>query len=367
MEFKMDPGTKRHFKGVFINFAVFLSLSLLYAAQFIANNLKLGRSPEIVDNLITSLLQWLPWCFLVYIVLRITKRYPIERKKWAFSIPLHLAVWVFLSMLHSIMFTIAFILIYSVEASNFLNYFFTMWIKTLHFNFLVYAVIVSVGQMWDYYKKNQENKLKASELEGRLAKAQLEVMRTQLNPHFLFNTLHAILALVRKEPETAEAMLVRLSGLLRKTLETSKLQEVPLSEELDFLKIYLDIQKIRFRDRFSVNFDVGPETLGVLIPNLLLQPIVENAIRHGIAPHAEGGKLKVSSRLEEKSIVIEVRDSGPGFPAGAENLFEKGFGLKNTRDRLQFLYGQNDLLILENAKDGGARVVIRIPLSQKVT
>lgn len=363
----MNPDTKRHLRGLLINLSVFLVLSILYAAQFIANNLKLGRPPEILDNLITSLLLWLPWSILVYFVLKFTRRYPIERKKWHVSIPLHLTAWLFLSFLHGIMSASGFFFIYRVEAASFPSYSLTMWIKTLHFNLLVYAVLVCAGQMWDYYKKNQENKLKSSELEARLAKAKLEVMRTQLNPHFLFNTLHAILALVRKEPETAESMLIQLSDLLRKTLETSKQQEVPLSEEMEFLKIYLDIQKTRFKDRLFVEYDVDPETLDVKIPHLVLQPIVENAIQHGIVPHAERGNLKISSRLEEEDIIIEVCDSGPGFPSGVEGLFEKGLGLKNTRDRLNFLYGQNSLLIFENAKEGGARVSIHIPCSQRST
>ena len=133
---------------------------------------------------------------------------------------------------------------------------------------------------------------------------------------------------------------------------------------MEFIKIYLGIQKIRFKDRLSIVYDIARETLNVRIPNLILQPIVENAIRHGIAPYADGGNLRIASRLEKDSIVVEILDSGPGFVSDVERLFEKGFGLKNTRDRLYYLYGEQNLLVLENAAEGGARVCIRIPHRQ---
>ncbi len=183
----------------------------------------------------------------------------------------------------------------------------------------------------------------------------------QLHPHFLFNTLHAIWTLMHKDVETADRMLARLSDLLRITLENSGMQEVPLKQELAFLEPYLEIEQTRFGDRLSVQLDVEPDTLDALVPNLLLQPLVENAIRHGIAPRAAGGRIRISAKRENAKLRVQVRDNGAGIPESEREVLKEGVGLTNTRARLQQLYGAGHRLELHNAVDGGLEVTLELP------
>jgi LytS/YehU family sensor histidine kinase len=179
----------------------------------------------------------------------------------------------------------------------------------------------------------------------------------QLQPHFLFNTLHSISALMHRDVEAADRMLTRLSDLLRLTLESASTPEVPLSRELDFLDAYLEIQQTRFEERLEVVRDIDPLALDALVPNLLLQPLVENAIRHGVANRTTGGRVEISARRENGRLTLSVRDDGPGLSPNAG----QGVGLSNTRARLEHLYGEAQSLALANDPAGGVRVTVVAP------
>ncbi len=185
----------------------------------------------------------------------------------------------------------------------------------------------------------------------------------QLHPHFLFNTLHSISALVHKDPDAADRMIARLGDFLRLTLDTAATQEVPLRQELNFLNCYLEIERIRFHDRLTTRLHVEPQTLSCRVPNLILQPIVENAIRHGIGPRSAPGRIEISAKRDHGSLRIEVRDNGPGLPAISKpnGRAREGVGLANTRERLAQLYGGSHRLELKNAPDGGLVVTLEIP------
>src|SRR5262249_32977164 len=161
--------------------------------------------------------------------------------------------------------------------------------------------------------------LKASQLEARLAQAQLQALKSQLHPHFFFNTLHAISSLMRKDIEAADRMLTRLSDLLRLTLENVGAQETTLRQELDFLEGYLEIEQTRCRDRLQVKIEIEPETLDARVPNLILQPLVENAVRHGVAPRAAPGRIEISARRVGGKLEMQVRDNGAGLPTNNRN------------------------------------------------
>ena len=184
----------------------------------------------------------------------------------------------------------------------------------------------------------------------------------QLNPHFLFNTLNTISSLMHKDVEAADRMLARLSDLLRYALESTDAQEVPLRQELDFLGGYLEIQQARFGERLTVDREIDPVTLDARVPNLLLQPMVENAIQHGIAPHARPGRIVLRARRHDGRLDLEVEDNGGGLPAG-ESLVE-GVGISNTRARLQQLYGADHRFLLDKAPGGGLLVKILIPWNE---
>jgi len=204
----------------------------------------------------------------------------------------------------------------------------------------------------------REQELAAAQLETQLVQAQLQALQMQLQPHFLFNTLHAISTLMHRDVDAAEKMLARLSDLLRLTLENGSTQTVMLKDELEFLKKYLEIEEIRFADRLTIRTAIAPDALDALVPNLILQPIVENAIRHGIAPRAQPGRVEITARRVDGKLRLEVQDDGPGLRPGNGR---EGLGLKNTRERLARLYQGAHRLELESPPEGGVRVTLEIP------
>jgi LytS/YehU family sensor histidine kinase len=226
-------------------------------------------------------------------------------------------------------------------------------------NVLFYWGIVVIEHALDYYRKLQERELRASQLEAQLAQAQLQVLKCQLHPHFLFNTLNAISALIRESPDEADEMVSRLGDLLRMTLETAGLQEVPFKKELEFLKHYLDIEQTRFQERLKIELAIAPETLDGLVPSMILQPLVENSVRHGVAPRPEGGCIKITAWRHHSLLRLEVEDDGPGL--SAQTPLKERVGLSNTRARVSNLYGAEHGLRLRHAAGGGLIVSLSIP------
>ena len=223
----------------------------------------------------------------------------------------------------------------------------------------IYGIILMGMVAWRLYQDAQERQLKESRLEAALASARLESLRDQLHPHFLFNTLHAISALMAEDVSGARKMMRRLSELLRIALEDGT-HEVPLDDELRILDLYVGIQKIRFGDRLTVRYEVDPAARPMLVPRLLLQPIVENAIKHGTGGTSPEAVVRVRAGVEAGGVVMDVVDNGPGFPQD-DGPRRYGIGLTNTRDRLETLYGADFTLETVNAPEGGARVRIVVP------
>jgi hypothetical protein len=226
-------------------------------------------------------------------------------------------------------------------------------------NMPVYAGFVLAWHAATYYRESRDRQLRATELESLLHQSRLEALRSQLNPHFLFNALHSIAELVHANPRLAEQLIVRLGELLRKVLQSPTHAEVPLSEELEFIRAYVDIEQLRLGDRLKVSWDVDEAAMPALVPSLLLQPLVENAIQHGIAVSAAGGSLKIHARREGDSLLLQVSDSGPGL-AAAPARNNPGIGLANTRQRLERLFGERHSLDLHS--NHGLTVSLRIPL-----
>jgi LytS/YehU family sensor histidine kinase len=191
----------------------------------------------------------------------------------------------------------------------------------------------------------------------------LKTLQAELHPHFLFNTLHAISTLVHTNPEAADRMISRLSDLLRLTFDRSGAPRVALQEELEFLQKYLEIEQTRFQDRLTVRYDIDPSTLDAEVPRLILQPIVENAIKHGVSPRSGPGLVQIASRIDEGRLWLEVRDNGVGLSGNARAQFRTGVGLANTRDRLECLYGERQRLEFSEG-DGGLTVRIAMPLQR---
>jgi LytS/YehU family sensor histidine kinase len=227
---------------------------------------------------------------------------------------------------------------------------------------LVYWTILLMSHAFSYYNSYRKGELKSSELRTQLVQSQLEALKMQVHPHFLFNTLHSISALLSKDSEAARKMITRLGDFLRLTLENSGSMEVTLQQELEFLNGYLEIERIRFQDRLTTDIHVDPEVLDVRVPNLILQPLVENAMRHAIG-NSTAGRVEVTAVPRNGVVRIEVKDNGPGIDA--DKLLEprrgKGLGLANTQMRLAGLYGTAARFEMRNNPTGGLIVAVEIP------
>jgi two-component system, LytTR family, sensor kinase len=226
---------------------------------------------------------------------------------------------------------------------------------------LAYLAIVTLGRSAYYFGVSRSRQLHASELETRLAKTHLQVLRMQLQPHFLFNTLNTVAELVHTDPDTADQMITRLGRLLRLSLDHAGHQVVPLRQEIDFLRMYVEIEQVRFQDRLQIVWDLAPDTLEAAVPTLLWHPVLENAIRHGVTPLAGRGRIVIASRRVGDDLILEIRDNGMGLPAGG--ISREGVGLRNIRERVGQLYGPQAHFTLEAAHGGGTAVTLRIPFT----
>jgi two-component system, LytTR family, sensor kinase len=236
------------------------------------------------------------------------------------------------------------------------------WRGMFHWNLLVYWVIVGAYVAYDYYDNFRERQLRTVELERLLAESRLEALRAQLHPHFLFNALNAISAHVEREPRTARRMLEQLGELLRLTLDHCEDQEIPLEREISFLDRYLAIQQVRFEDRLEAKVEIAPETLDALLPTFILQPMVENAIQHGVSRRSSKGSIGVTAWREHQRLRLRVWDDGPGLPAGWDPEEQQGLGISNTRERLRRLYGDTGHTFeVVNDSGGGVSVNISLP------
>jgi len=224
-----------------------------------------------------------------------------------------------------------------------------------------YIPIVIIAHALLYYRRLQSRELRATQLASQLTKARLQTLKSQMQPHFLFNTLHSISALMLTNVIAADRMMTSLSDLLRMSLEDNGNQLTTLSRELEFVSVYIEIEKARFEDRLHVVFDIAPECLDTQVPHLLLQPLVENAVRHGISKRSQPGEIIVIAKHSEDKLEVWVRDNGPGLVESAEEAFRRGLGLRIARERLQELYGEGQACRIRNMPEGGAEVYVSVP------
>jgi two-component system, LytTR family, sensor kinase len=230
----------------------------------------------------------------------------------------------------------------------------------LDWEMMTYWTIVGLSHALLYYRESRDRALRASQLETRLVEAQLKTLQQQLHPHFLFNTLNSISVLMHRDTAAADRTLIRLSDLLRLTLERLGERSVTLEAELDFLRKYLDIERTRFADRLDIRFNVAEEALGAMVPTLLLQPLVENAIKHGVARKSGPGHIVVSAKRDHDKLWIEIRDDGVGLSADGLTALHKGIGVTTTRARLQHQFGADYRFEFHRLAQGVA-VVVAVP------
>jgi LytS/YehU family sensor histidine kinase len=338
---------------------------------FFASEVILGRAYDSRPlRLGATLTAWLAcaylWFGLTPLVLKLARRFPLGERGRSFkSALIHLAASAAVALLQLGAYTLAAYLV-SPDAGKppFFVAFRNLFVTNFHFNLLTYWAIIGLSQAMAYYRKYRERELRAAQLETRLAHAELDALRMQLHPHFLFNTLNSISVLMADDVKGARRMLTRLSDLLRASLGNKGVHEVTLKEELEFLGSYLEIEQTRFQDRLTVRMEVEPAALDARVPHLILQPLVENAIRHGIAPRAAPGLVEIRARRMNGMVRLEVCDDGPGLGSSRQGS-SKGIGLSNTRARLEQLYGAAHRFELRDDDGGNGRggltVTIAIP------
>lgn len=339
-----------------------------------------------------AIFDWGPWIVLSPFVLWLGRTAHIDQKTWRWAVPLHFAACLATIILFDAIFSLG-------AERRPLNHWAQMHragmraepdddtgfggplpppppprpfgrpsarrFSHARFTFPVYCVLLAAAHAMAFHRRSLERERQALRAEASLAEARLAMLQAKLNPHFLFNTLNSIAHFVREAPERAEDMIASLSELLRSVLANADQREVPLSKELSFIDSYLAIQQIRFGERLRVQREIAPDALRASVPTLLLQPLVENAVIHGIAPQREGGTLTLVVRHEGQRLRIELSDTGVGLGAPrASRHPSTGLGLSITRERLSSLYDGDHTFTLSADAGGGARVVIEIPFRE---
>ncbi len=350
--------------------AVWTLFGLFFTTQLVLQSQLWKTQVSFWQILSWQLVSGYVWFAVSPLILYLTNRFPFEASKWKISLPIHIAAAVILALFQqAIDASILTRLGYPPgrEFASFGEAYQYFVFVNLHFSVLIYAGVVGIKSAYTYYQKYRERELEASQLEARLAQSRLQVLKMQLHPHFLFNTLNAISELIYKDPESADHMLTDLSDLLRLSFENLEVQEVPLKQELEFLEKYLEIEQMRFHDRLTVNMDISPDTLDASVPNMILQPLVENAIKHGIAPRSSGGRIDIQAARNNGHLEINVSDDGLGVPFGDLDNLPEGVGLSNTRRRLQHLYGDKHTFDLRPVEKGGLTVSLEIPFKEQTS
>ena len=355
----MEQGNRRLWVEAAIIFAAWAIFGLLRANQSYIQSALGGGQMTWVVALRPALLEANLWAFTTLVIFWLARRFPLQRGQVLQGIAVHVAG--------------AVVTVLARTGVMIVLGRYVRWVRPREFgiefwgassqHFLVYALLLGIAHLVIYYRRYREREQAAEQLARGLAEARLQALKMQLQPHFLFNTLNAISALIPAEAKPARRMLAHLGDLLRTTLEHEETQEVTLREELAFLQPYLEIEQARLEDRLTVVMNIAPETLDARVPHLLLQPLVENAVRHGIAARIEPGRVEISAFLgpDDRFLQLEIRNDGRGLDRHTEGETRRGVGLTNIRSRLEQLYGREHRFKLENQAGGSVLVQITLP------
>jgi LytS/YehU family sensor histidine kinase len=350
--------------------ATLLSIfSTMQAYRLSTLSVKEPMDVEVWRLLVLNLGYWYVPAALTSVIVRLADRFPIDSAHRARALVVHAAAAGAFSIIHvacmmgvRAMLWPHMIIPYAVPWTTFVQ---RIYLTNLDWALMTYSAIVGLSYALGYYRESQARAVKAANLEARLAEARLQTLEAELHPHFLFNTLHAISALIHTRPDSADRMISRLSDLLRMTFARSGAAQVSLQEELEFLGKYLEIEQTRFQDRLTVRYEIDPDTLDAEVPRMLLQPLVENAIKHGIAPRSGPGTIRIAARHEADVLLLEVHDDGVGLSSSTRARLHAGVGLSNTRARLECLYGTAQALEFSDAGQGLA-VLMHFPFHRVV-
>jgi len=373
------PEVKRQWVVWALSFGAWSAIGIIAGISMYQVDRSFGKPASLLDELRLPLINALVYALLSPFVFSLALRNPLQRGNWKRFAAIHLTGAAIFVTIH--LMSRGFLFGVWDPAANGYVYFwnphthvFAMrWVivsKLFLYNTIDdilegYVPVVLIANTWWYYRNFRSRDQRALQLEAQLAKAHLEALRSQLQPHFLFNTLHSISALMLKDVHSADKMMTRLSDLLRMSLENGPRSITTLEREIEFVNGYLEIEKVRFGERLNVDMDIRPEVLDAQVPHLLLQPLVENAVRHGIAKITSPGRIRIAARPDGRSLWLQVSDNGPGFDDASWPATGTHVGLKATRARLRTLYGDEQRLDVRRIIGDGVEVSVRIPLELK--
>lgn len=355
-------------------FGVYSLVALFFITQTALSRVTDGESVPWWQIIGPEAIYWYLWAAITPFIFTTAARFRIERSALRETLPAHLGLMLGLAVIQNLVWLIFLVWIRTdsslVESIRALQSMESNIVAGTLTGFYKYWLIVLFFYLFDYYRRFRseeraasESRVKSAQLEQRLTEAKLDSLKAKLQPHFLFNTLNAISLLMREDTKRANRMLLRLSELLRVALQHAEIHEVPLFRELELIRKYMDIQSIRFEDRLRFREHIAPNVLDAIVPYFILQPIVENAVRHGVEPQKGTGTIEIRANVVDGILQLQVKDSGKG-EAGSEvekRTSGHGMGLTNTRDRLREMYGNSAELTLK-IDDQGTLATIRIPL-----
>jgi two-component system, LytTR family, sensor kinase len=340
-----------------------VALATVNATQIVAGMRAVGMEHAWARLYFTVFASWLVWALATPFVLRLGDRFPLRQWRPLRTWCVHLGACLAIGVIYSAWSALLQVWLQPwgyTKVKLFWTTAFTVFYAELHLFLILYAAIVAIHHTLESNQRLAQRETEAARLNEQLTRAQLDALRRQLEPHFLFNALNAIAGLVRENRnDSAVSMIAGLSELLRRMLDTSGRQEVSLGEEMEFLETYLEIQKMRFAERLRLTVNVPAEFMSARVPSLILQPMVENAIEHGIGKRANGGQIRVGAARDNGLLTLSVYNDGPPIPDDWEKL-RTGVGIANVRARLQSLYGDGCTLNLRN-RDRGVEVLLSVP------
>jgi two-component system LytT family sensor kinase len=321
---------------------------------------RIGRQAATWQDLTFAGADWLFLGALAPIAYYLGRQFPLAKGRWKRTLAIHILGALLLCIGWASLGIFLGLLLHHFPAEGPLGRAYLSWIFiSLPWSVFVYFTLLGCMYAFSYFVEARERDAHASRLAAQLAEARLSALRTQLNPHFLFNSLNALSVLVREQNTAgASQMLELLSDVLRQVLRTDQPHEIPLRDEVRFLEQYLGIEQVRFSDRLHVQWSIDGPALAALVPGFVLQPLVENAIKHGIAKRAEAGAIVISARIIGTYLEISIRDDGVGMDASSQ---PEGVGLSNTRERLRALYGDAATVTIHTPPNGGTQVTLKIP------
>lgn len=331
--------------------------------QSIIVRAQLGSPIPFVKALVGELAYAWLWFALTPAVIRIAGAFRFEKGRLLSSILIHSSASILLAIVHKVLHGMILGLYSHISEGTRFSWIsqYEAMLRTFDYGIHLYWLIVIVYFAAAYYTRFREKETEEAKLRAQLTQAQLDALKMQVQPHFLFNTLNAISVLVTRNPDTARKMILQLSDLLRYTLEQGKTHEISLRDELEFLNRYLDIERMRFEDRLTIRQNIQPDTLDAFVPNMILQPLVENALKHGLASRPGPARLEIDTVREDDRLSIRIADNGEGFPAAGESQPKEGIGIANTRARLQQLYRDKQSFTMTNENGSGVAVTLTIP------